>query len=219
MFLSRLSISIESKYWSIELKITELVWVLRKIRHLIKFIKTSTIIYVNHEVSSNIVKQISFIISSTDKLNLRLVRVSNYIQRFFLKLRHKSEKFYIVSDVLSRLFSTNSQNFDEKELNVLYTAFLAEISFEFQNRIRQNYKKNSNWNKINNTLNKSENTTFFFIRKDNLIYRKEIDTNITFYVSQRICTFLTIPKNIFNMIHDVNDYFNFDRIYVQIVFF
>ncbi len=44
MFLSRLVTSIERNYWSIELEIVELIWVIKKIRHLIQSSKKSVII-------------------------------------------------------------------------------------------------------------------------------------------------------------------------------
>ena len=82
LFLSRLLSSAKIRYWSIELKIVEFVWVLRKIRHLIESFKLSTIVYIDHEVSVEILKQTNFSTSFIDKLNLRLIRASEYIQRF-----------------------------------------------------------------------------------------------------------------------------------------
>lgn len=67
-------------------------------------------------------------------------------------------------------------------------------------------------NKILNA-NADNSTTLSFMRKDKLIYRKKTDFNITFFVSTRVCTLFTVLKNIFEMIHDVNDYFDFDRTY------
>ena len=67
----------------------------------------STIIYTNHDVTLDIVKQISLTIFLTNKFNLRLIRASNYIQIFFLKIRHKSKKLHTIFDTLSRLFSTD----------------------------------------------------------------------------------------------------------------
>ena len=107
LFLSRLLNSVETKYWSIELKLTELVWVLRKIRHMIESILLSTIIYTDHETTLSIFKQISLSTFSTDKLNLRIVKIFEYIQRFELIIRHKFEKLHLIFDVLSRL-SNNS---------------------------------------------------------------------------------------------------------------
>lgn len=105
----------------------------------------SKIIYLNHDATLNIAKQIILTISSTNKFNLRLVRASNYIQRFSFKIRNKSEKLHIVSDTLSRLFTVSVQQkkfdtFENEELDVLYTESLIEINSYFKNRILQNYK-------------------------------------------------------------------------------
>ena len=86
---------------------------------------------------------------SIDKLNLRLVRASNYIQRFNLDIRHKSNKQHIVSDVLSRLVSDNInasviRNFDENELDALFTISLIEMKKDFRNRILDDYKTDLN---------------------------------------------------------------------------
>ena len=105
MFFSRLISSAKSRYWSTELKLVELIWILRKIRHLIEFAKISTIVYIDHEASLDIVKQTSLTTSSIDKLNLRLVRASDYIQRFNFVIKHRSKHFHLVSDALSRLFT------------------------------------------------------------------------------------------------------------------
>ena len=127
LFLSRLLNSAKTRYWFIELKLIELIWVLRKVRHFVKSSKLSSIIYTDHEAFLKIVKQISLSISSIDKLNLRLVRAFEYIQRFSLIIRHKSEEFHVVSNVLFRLFITNNSLSNsvnnENEFDVLFTAF------------------------------------------------------------------------------------------------
>ena len=59
--------------------------------------------YTNHEFVFEIVKQIFLSTSSIIKLNLRLIRVSKYIQQFKnLEFRHKPEKKHIISNVFSR---------------------------------------------------------------------------------------------------------------------
>ena len=51
-----------------------------------------TIIYIDHDAALKIIKQISLITSLIDKLNLRLMRASDYLQRFNLNIRHKFKK-------------------------------------------------------------------------------------------------------------------------------
>ena len=101
-------------------------------------------IYINHDVSLKIVKQITFKISLTNKLNLRLVKASNYVQRFNLKIRHKFEIQHVIFDVFSRFANFNIeiqlQN-HENELDVLFIVNLIEINNDFRFRILKNYQK------------------------------------------------------------------------------
>ena len=109
LFFSRLLTDAKTRYWLIELEFADIVWVLKKIRHLVDFSEQRfTIIFTNHDATLGIVKQISMTTIFTDKLNFRLVRVSDYIQRFDVELRHKSGKQHIVPDALSRLASSNT---------------------------------------------------------------------------------------------------------------
>ena len=61
------------------------------------------IIFIDHSAIINIAKQTSLIIFLINKLNLRLVRASNYIQRYSIDIRHILNKSNIVSNALSRL--------------------------------------------------------------------------------------------------------------------
>ena len=78
-------------------------------------------IYIDHDVTLNIVKQITFSFFLTNKLNFRLIRVNDYIQRFDLNIRHKSNKFHLVSNVLFRLINFNdSQTSSKKKFDVFF---------------------------------------------------------------------------------------------------
>ena len=147
---------------------------LKKIRHLIKFFKFATILYTNHDTTLDIAKQIILSTSFTDKLNLRLVRTSNYIQRFDLNIRHKSKKLHIVFNALSRLFTisfasnsksytttsifanTKYDEFDTLHADVYFIAVLIEIDSAFQKHIIDEYVKNLDWQKIIKILNTVE---------------------------------------------------------------
>jgi hypothetical protein len=155
LFLNRSLKSIERNYWSIELKIAEIVFIIRKIRHLIESFKKSIILFIDHESALRIIKQISLLITFIDKLNLRLVKVFEYIQRFNLIIKHKSDKQHIVLNVLSRLANANNENaFESKEfdvliaffsrfnimkLDVLFIIILIEMNDEFRTKIINEY--------------------------------------------------------------------------------
>ena len=221
MFLSRLLNSAETRYWSTELKLTGLIWILRKIRHLMNFANKSSIIYIDHEISLAIVKQISLFTSSTDKLNLRLVRASDYIQRFDLIIRHKSDKLHLVSDALSRLSIiaafTKDHSLNEK-FDVLFTVSLMKMISEFKKKLIKEYFMNSIWIKIDKlitTFNRDD-TNLFFVKINELIYRK--NSHNMFFISQRLCISKSFVKNILHIAHDVN-HTDFDRTYLNVISF
>ena len=61
-------------------------------------------------------------------MNLRLIRASDYIQRFNLKIRYKSNKIYIVSNALFKLISFNiEKSFTKSELNALFVLIKSNI--------------------------------------------------------------------------------------------
>ena len=103
------------------------------------------VIYIDYNVTFNIAIQITLTIIFTNKLNLKLIRAFNYIQRFNLKIRYKSNKQHIISNVLFKFFNNNIEfniAVDEvnDELNVLFIVSLIEINEIFRKRILNNYK-------------------------------------------------------------------------------
>jgi hypothetical protein len=90
MFLSRLLTSAERNYWSTELETTKLIWIIKKIRHLIQFFEKSIIIQTNHAAIINICKQTSIISTNfVMRINLRLIRIFQFLSQFSnLKIRH-----------------------------------------------------------------------------------------------------------------------------------
>ena len=118
LLFGRLLSFAEMKYWLTKLEMTELVWMFRKLKHMIKLFNLSSIIYIDHDASLSIAKQISLTISSTDKLYLRFVKAFEYDQRFDLIIRHKSNRLQLVSNALSRFLitdmsTTNASNVSE----------------------------------------------------------------------------------------------------------
>ena len=97
------------QYWFTKLKMCDLVWIIRRIRHMIETIKNIIVMFTNHAINISIVKQITMNSSNTNKLNLRLVRVSIYLSQFRLEVKYKSKKNHIVFDVLFRLTSKNEK--------------------------------------------------------------------------------------------------------------
>lgn len=77
------------------------------------------------------------------RMNVRLVRASQFLQQFRLVVRHKPGKEHIIPDALSRLASANRAGHDEiySELDALFTyhATLVEISPDLIKRILDGY--------------------------------------------------------------------------------
>jgi hypothetical protein len=139
MFLSKIFIAIEKRYWSTKLKMTDVIWIVKKIRHLIENSRKSlTIIFIDHFVLSKIIKQTSFTSSNTDKLNLRWMRAFQYLSILSIEIRVKSEKFHIISNAFFRLFSImniDQSSIDEenvlKDLQYDIDAMLVQAISEF----------------------------------------------------------------------------------------
>ena len=181
LFLSKLLNSVEQNYWSTELEVTNIVWVIKRVRHLIDSIrKSSIIIYTDHSTVVSIFRQTTLITFSIDKLNFRLVRVSQYLSSFNIVIRHKSDKSNVISNVLSRLsdkLSTQSNVIDKAEIldvlyehsvnlsnhelrfdiiqnlsSISYHVTLIEMSNDFKQRLKTVYTKDEQWKKILNVI-------------------------------------------------------------------
>ena len=171
-FFNRFLIFVETRYWSMKLKIIDIVWVLKKIKHLMKSFFISIVIYTNHDVALNIIKQTTFTTFFIDKLNFRFIRASNYIQRFNVELRHKSNAQHIISNVFFfRFVNLNTEQKlvdDEKKLNVLFITTLIKMNEAFRNRFLKNYRNDLSWKRIFDLLNAQidvENNVFFLSKK------------------------------------------------------
>ena len=229
-FFNRLFISIETRYWSIEFEIIDIVWIFKKIRHIIEIVDISTIdkivIYTNHDATLSIINQTSFITSFIDKFNFRFVRISDYIQRFDLDIRHKFDKQHIVSNVLFRLISdnVNAFNHDDDELDALFIISFVEMKSKFKQRILNDYKIDFNWKRISKQLNVETNNEivanlFFCKKKNDFIFRSNdftIDDHV--YELRKLCIFHSIVQNILELIHD-DEHFDYVKCFEQIVFF
>ena len=221
LFLNRFISSAEFRYWSTKLKIIDIVWILKKTRHIVEISSSKTIIYIDHEIALDIITQITLTIIFIDKLNLKLIRVFDYIQRFNLNIRHKLDKQHVVSNALSRFFSDNiDSKIDEtkNELNALFIVSLIKMNEAFRKRIIDDYKSDLNWKRITKILNVDDENVakLFFCKKNNLIFRQNdfiIDDHV--YESRRFCISHFVIQNIFHQTHD-DDHVDYVKCYEQI---
>ena len=175
IFLSKLLNAAEMNYWPTELEVAGIVWVVKKIRHLIESSQVPpVVVYTDHSAAVPISKQTTLTTSSTDKLNLRLVRASQYLSSFNLSIRHKAGKSNVVPDALSRLPADTVKIAEQQGvLDVLYGhadiedldkvlllpsdrsygspifhVTLVEMSDDFKSRLRQAYEDDESWKRI-----------------------------------------------------------------------
>jgi transposase InsO family protein len=223
LFLSRTLNVHEKRYWPTELEVACLVWILKKIRHLVEASKQPVIVWTDHAATIPIAKQTSLTTSSTDKLNLRLVQAAAYIQRFQLQIYHKPGKDNIVPDALSRLPSKNPQTESEPILDTLFTepsyAFhilMIEVADDFKTAIATGYDTDRHWKPIidavrtNEKKGEGDRTELPYEIDDNLLY----STN---HVGERR---LVIPDNmvkeVFKQAHDESNHAAFKRAFEKL---
>lgn len=236
MFLSKLINSAERNYWPTELEVAAIVWVVRKIRHLIEASEAPpVIVYTDHSAAVQISRQTTLSTSSTDKLNLRLVRASQYLSGFNLAIRHKDGKKNVVPDALSRLQAevdiapgekqavleslygspiSISEQYALPEALPIYHMTLVEMSDDFKERLVDAYSKDPQWKKIQDLLKQPESELpqgFRFRRHENLIYVSSEHPG-----RQRLCIPESMQKEIFQLAHDGNFHAGFHTTYARI---
>ena len=121
---------------------TILIWTVRRIVYMIGSSKHFTIIYTNHEANFVIVVETKFSKININKLNMKFIKAFIYFSQFRIEMRHKFEKFNVVSNALNKLSiksvnkSINNLNIDAKNLKTdqiyAYATTLVEIFFEFE---------------------------------------------------------------------------------------
>lgn len=144
LFLSRLLTPAKKNYWLTELEIAGFVWVIKKIRHIIESSKAKVIIQTDHLSIIDILQQSSITsTTSTMRLNLKLVRASQFLQQFRLDVRHKPGKEHIIPDALSRLANATptptDPHYSELDALYIYNITLIKIHPHLVSRILAGY--------------------------------------------------------------------------------
>ena len=215
-FMSKLLNNVEKNYWPMEFKMTVVVWIVKKFRHIIKSAFNIIIIYIDHAVNIFITRQTSFTTSLTNKFNLRLIRVFQYFNTFNIFLKHKAGKNNIVPDAFSHLFRSTLNFFNIKNvfesfygsfieifasnisISSQYTEIFIEIFFNFKQILIDTYQIDFYWFEIF-AIAKSEFKNFFklhFMLKDELFYYRVMSK------IDRLCVSKVFLKQIFEQIHD-----------------
>ncbi|TAQ86585.1 hypothetical protein B7494_g5085 [Chlorociboria aeruginascens] len=205
MFLSRKLNDAKTRYWPTEMEMTAVIWTARKIKHLIETTqKPPVIFYVDHGPLLGAAQHSSIVkTNSVAKLNLKLVRASEFLSTMPIEIFYKPGKSYVVPDALSRLPSTNVPSPDldaSEELDTLnhcapssayhYTAALIAMSPELKQKIAAGYAADPKWSKILEILQAEQKranpSTLPFELHDQLIFRISPDG-----IPRRLC----VPPN------------------------
>ena len=123
MFLSKCLNDAERNYWPTELEVAVAVWVVRKVRHMIDSTeKPPAIIYTDHSAAVPISRQTTLNATSTDRLNLRLVRRPNIYRASILSYgtRQAERTWYPMPFPGFRRNKATSERPRIKEFQMLY---------------------------------------------------------------------------------------------------
>ena len=123
MFLNKILSLTKERYWFIELKMTVLIWSIRKLRMMILNVENFIVVYIDHVVNSVIVNQTKLIFNFVDKSNMKLVRAFIYLFQFRFKIYHRFDKFNLILDALNRLFNIIDKNNIVDNLNIEFFHF------------------------------------------------------------------------------------------------
>ena len=156
-FFNKLFTDAEIWYWFTKLKIVCLVWTIKKIYHMINEFLADIMIWTDHSATIQIMKQMTLISFFTNKLNLCLVRISQYCFQFHLNIQHQSDWLNIVLNTLScllnKIVNSKNQSFEDTFENInneihIYHITVIEMLSDFQNKIKKVYLKDKKWKKI-----------------------------------------------------------------------
>ncbi|TAQ83100.1 hypothetical protein B7494_g8576 [Chlorociboria aeruginascens] len=228
MFLSRKLNTAEEKYWPTEMEMTAVIWTARKIKHYIESTRCPPVVfYVDHGPLVGASQHSSLTrTTSVSKLNLKLVRASEFLSTLPIKLYYKPGKSHVVPDALSRLPTVRYSDSAPLlhpigELDALHasvaeayvcTASLISMAPELKNRMSAGYSLDTRWSKILQILKAeakaSDLTDLPFELHDNLIYRKSQDG-----IPRRLCVPSNCLKDIFTEAHDQNGHPGFAKLH------
>ncbi len=175
---------------------------------MIEAAECTTIVYTDHSAAVAITRQTSLNTTSTERLNLRLIRASEYLQRFRLDIRYKPGKSNIIPDALSRLASREYQpESGEFTLDALhaqlptYANSLVEMSSAFRDEILHGYSTEPRWKRIVESIERNKElddnaANLPYARVRDLIYYKDIEKGY------RLCIPSYLYGKVFAIAHD-----------------
>ena len=117
-------------------------------------------IFIDYAVIANLIKQISLTTFNTNKLNLRFVRTFQFLSTLFIKIKIKSKKFHVMSNVLfclkTNLDSKKNVSKNRNEFNestVLENLNDVKKFFAHVRRLKHRSLRNVLFHRVNEMLN------------------------------------------------------------------
>lgn len=211
LFLSKTLSPAERHYWPTELEVACLVWTMKRIRWMVEACEKPVVALTDHAGTTSIATQTSLNSSSTDKLNNRLTRASQYLSQFRnLKVLYKPGREHVVPDALSRLPApgTSDTNVLDDLLDVMPTTTEVHLDDKFKAQLITAYEEDKHMSRIKSIAAKDPEATNFEV-EDGLIWM--IDN-----VGRRLCIPKSLEGDIFEAAHDQQFHVGFYRVYQRI---
>jgi len=220
LFLSKTLSAAESRYWPTELEVACLVWTIRRIRWMVEAAEHPVTIFTDHAATTGIAQQTSLTSSLVDRLNIRLIRASQYLSQFQnLKFVHVPGREHIVPDALSRLEARESgkikQNDDvledlmlsyvvEAAAEIYYSTTSLNIKEDFKKELSIAYDADKTFSRIK-AIAQSEPGTSGFEWRDDLLWK-----------GNRLCIPKALVGDVLEIVHDNQFHIGFHRMYPRV---
>lgn len=118
------------QYWPTKLEVARLIWVVRRLHHMIRALLTSTVVWTDHTSTPRLLQQTNLLTPNTDKLNLRFICAAIYLSQFLLNMKYKFDRDHKIPDALFRLSTKPLAQLEILEIEALYGT-LIELSNSF----------------------------------------------------------------------------------------
>ena len=167
-FLSRALKPAETRYYITELEMMGLVWTIQKVKPMVEAAKR-VFCFTDHAAITAISQQTHMAnTTSLEKMNLRLVRASQYFSQFGnIDVRYRPGHIHIVPDALSRLIAKppkepptlkSTSEHEEFDQTIFHIA-IVEMAEEFKKRLQTAYEQDGQWKKVLELISKTQERT------------------------------------------------------------
>jgi hypothetical protein len=175
-------------------------------------------VYTDHGAALGISRQSTLETTSAKRSNLRLVRTSEYIQRFDISVCYKPGKTNIVPDALSRLKSATKAeedaelDFGSGYISIAYNfiATMAEMSPKFKERLIQGYTIDPAFQRIIDDIKENEK-----LEDNKALIPFSLDNDLLWHYDEvdRLCIPESLVGEVLKIAHTEAGHLGSDRTY------